>query len=194
MEPFETTDLWKRFILGDNEALSAIYNRYVHALYSYGLKIYNDPQLIKDCIQEVFIQTIAKKKSLKASEITYLYLFKSLRNKILEEIRTKNRQFTILKSIGYEHIDHDISSEQSRVNLEEDEQRMLKMAKALESLSNHQIEAVFLKYSQGLSYEEIADVLDLDISSARTLIFRSLKRIKENLDVKIKILFFFLHS
>jgi len=174
-------NLWHRFINGDEDALSQLYNCYVHQLYSFGVKIHRDDQLVKDCIQEVFIQVINKRQSLRVTETTHTYLFKSLRNKLLEELRSKNRRTDIVNSL--DNSSHDISIEETRVNSEENEQRLLKMARALETLSNYQIEALYLKYSQGFEYDKIAEILEIDIASARTLIFRSLKKMKESVFV-----------
>ena len=188
-----TLGLWEKFIKGDDNALSSLYSIYVHQLYSYGLKICGDDHLVKDCIQEVFIHLIDKRKTLKASDSTSVYLFKSLRNKLLEELRSKNRRSRITNSISFETDKHDISIEQIKVQSEEKERRSMIIAKALDRLSDYQIEAVFLKYSQGFDYEKIGEMLGIDVASARTLIYRSLKKIKESISMSSKIFLFFLH-
>ncbi len=187
-------DLWHRFKGGDDNALSEIYSRYVHQLYSYGLKLHSDEFLVKDCIQEVFIQLIIKKKRLVISDNTSMYLFKSLRNKLFEELRSKNRRTDIVKSISLDDSNHEISAEQSTVLSEEEDLLTITMNKALSKLSDYQKEAVFLKYSQGLEYEKIAELLGIDTSSARTLIYRSLKKVKEVINGKTQLLLFFFRS
>lgn len=187
-------NLWNKFIIGDDEALSRLYNLYVHELYSYGLKIHGDDHLVKDCIQEVFINLIDQRKKLKVSHATPLYLFKSLRNKLLEELRSKNRRTAIVNSIAHGIDSHEISPEQSTVHSEEKYQRTMIMVEALDTLSDYQKEAIYLKYSQGFEYEKIAELLDIDIPSARTLIYRSLKKMKDSLMVKTQVLFFFFRS
>ena len=187
-------NLWHKFIIGDNDALSKLYNLYVHELYSYGLKIHGDDHLVKDCIQEVFINLMDQRKNLKVSNATPLYLFKSLRNKLLEELRSKNRRTDIVNSIVHGIDTHEISAEQSKVHSEEKFHRTMAMVEALDTLSEYQKEAIYLKYSQGFEYDKIAEVLDIDVSSARTLIYRSLKKMKDSLYVKAQILFCFFSS
>lgn len=176
-----TLDLWEKFTKGDDNALSALYSIYIHQLYSYGLKICDDDHLVKDCIQEVFINLIDRRKTLKLTDSTYVYLFKSLRNKLLEELRSRNRRSAIISIISLETDQHDISIEQMKVHSEEKEHRSMIIAKALDALSEYQIEAIFLKYSQGFDYEKIGEILEIDVASARTLIYRSLKKIKEQI-------------
>lgn len=180
----ETNDLWRRFKSGDDDALSKLYDNYVHKLFSYGLKIHGDEFLVKDCIQEVFIQLIAKRKKLALSDATHVYLFKSLRNKLLEELRSKNRRIDLVKSISFGDAKHEMSAEQSIIYSEEEQIRSKIMETALNTLSDYQKEAIFLKYSQGFEYEKIAELLEIDIASARTLIYRSLKKVKESINNK----------
>jgi len=194
MEYQELNELWHRFINGDDSALSKLYNCYVHQLFSYGLKIHGDEFLVKDCIQEVFIQLIDKRKKLILTDDTSVYLFKSLRNKLLEELRTKNRRSDIARSISLDDSAHEMSAEQSTIDREEEHFRTRIMNAALNKLSDYQKEAIFLKYSQGLDYEKIAELLDIDISSARTLIYRSLKKVKEAINSKSQLLLFCFHS
>lgn len=183
-------DLWHRFKSNDDNALSEIYNHYVHQLYSYGLKLHCDESLVKDCIQEVFIQLINKRERLVISDHTSIYLFKSLRNKLFEELRTKNRRTDIVKAISLVDSAHEINAEQSIVLSEEENFRTTTMNKALSKLSDYQREAIFLKYSQGLEYEKIAELLGIDTSSARTLIYRALKKVKEVINSKTLLVLF----
>ena len=194
MENQGTNELWYRFKSGDDDALSKLYNLYVHKLFSYGLKIHGDEYLVKDCIQEVFIQLIDKRKTLKLSDSTAAYLFKSLRNKLLEESRSKIRRTDIAKSISFGDDRNEMNAEQLIVSSEEEQLRTKIIEKALNKLSNYQKEAIFLKYSQGFEYKKIAEILEIDIASARTLIYRSLKLVKESINGKKQILLFFFRS
>jgi RNA polymerase sigma factor (sigma-70 family) len=187
----ETKDLWRKFLAGEEDAFPKLYNLYVHKLYSYGLKIHGDENLVKDCIQEVFIQLICKREKLIFSETTELYLFKSLRNKLLEELRSKNRHGDIIRSMSYGGSDYEVSVEEIKVNAEEEQYISKIVAEALDKLSPYQKEVIFLKYSYGLDYEKIAEIMEIDIASARTLIYRSLKKVKESIGKKAAIMLFF---
>jgi len=191
MNNLNSNDLWHRFKNGDDIALSELYNTYVHKLFSYGLKISGDEFLVKDCIQEIFIRLIDKRKEIRLQEDTSVYLFKSLRNKIIEELRSKNRRVDIVNSIVSGELNHEISAEQVTVSSEEEQLRSVTINAALNTLSDYQKEAIFLKYSQGLEYEKIAELLEIDIASARTLIYRSLKKVKESISSNSQLLLLF---
>ena len=194
MENQDTNELWHRFKSGDDDALSKLYNLYVHKLFSYGLKIHGDEDLVKDCIQEVFIQLIDKRKTLIITDSTAAYLFKSLHNRLLDESRSKIRRTDIARSVSFGDDRNEISAEQSIVSSEEEQVRAKIIEKALNALSVYQKEAIFLKYSQGFDYNKIAEILEIDIASARTLIYRSLKLVRESIKGKSQILLFFFRS
>jgi RNA polymerase sigma factor (sigma-70 family) len=186
----EEQNLWLKFKDGDKEALSFLYEQYIHMLFSYGMKIHQNEFLVKDCIQEVFIQLIEKRRDIKITYHTHLYLFKSLRNKLLEELRSKKRKADISRTNIQQTDLFEDSFEQSIILSEEDRYRRKLVKAALNILNDYQKEAIFLRYSQGFSYDEMAEMLDIDISSARTLVYRSLKKIKEALSQKIPIFFY----
>lgn len=172
--------LWIKFKEGDNHALSCLYSEFAHELYSYGWAIVKDEQLIKDCIQEVFIHLIDKRKKLVVTSRIHLYLFKSLRNKILEELRTKNKKQHIEKLLAeedaYEH-----HAERQMIDSEELKTISQKISSVLAKLPSRQREIIYLRYTEGLNYDEISELLQIDKASARTLLYRSLKTIKEQL-------------
>ena len=47
---------WRRFKEGDIKALESIYRTYVKSLINFGLKITDDLDLVKDSIQDMFIE------------------------------------------------------------------------------------------------------------------------------------------
>ncbi|MCF6332782.1 MAG: RNA polymerase sigma factor [Draconibacterium sp.] len=173
-------NIWEKFIKGDKNAFSFLYRESINDLYSFGMSITFNPELVKDAIQEVFIVLYEKRENLKLSGNLDIYLFKSLRNKIIEQIRTDKRK---------QEVDNELSIKNQKVYLsevsfdfdisEERQNRIKAITKSINSLSIRQKEAIYLKYTEGLNYEEISEVLEIDIASARTLVYRGIKKIKK---------------
>jgi len=191
MNKTEEFNLWIAFKSGDKNALSTLYSLYVHQLYSYGLKLSRDESIIKDCIQETFLNLIDKRQTLIITDRTHLYLFKSLRNKIKEEIRSKFNKNKIEESLLDELRNQTLSTEELIVCAEEEHFQKQTIEAAFKCLSNHQREVIFLKYSEDLSYYDISSILEIDIASVRTLIYRTLHKMKES--ILKKGVFFFLY-
>ena len=182
--------LWSRFKNGDLDALTELYGEYAHSLYNYGLKIIPDEALVKDCIQEVFIHLIDKRETLFVSSRTHVYLFKSLRNKLFEESRSKSRKYQILNLMPKDDQAFESSAESRMIEFEERKKIQSEIKKAIKELPDRQQEVVFLKYTEGFSYEEIGELLQIDVASARTLVYRSLKNIKKSLGPNAFLLFY----
>ena len=179
MEDHNELNCWHRFIIqGEIDALSEIYRLYINDLFSYGMKIHPDRNIVKDAIQDVFIQLIEKQNQIQLTDKVKVYIFKSLRNKILENLRTRNRknniEIAISQSISF--LEKDV--EQKIISSEEEQAYKDIIELAIQSLSGHQREAVFLRYTNDCDYEQISEILGIDVSSSRTLIYRSLKQIK----------------
>ncbi|MFV0269630.1 MAG: RNA polymerase sigma factor [Draconibacterium sp.] len=184
--------LWKRFKDGDDDALTSLFTTYAHSLFSYGIAIVADEALVKDSIQEVFIQLINRRKELIVSEQSHVYLFKSLRNKIFEELRTSKRKQAILNSIKRDYNSQEDAIENRIIASEENLHIKEKIERAFETLTSRQREAIFLRYTEALDYDEIASLLNIDIASARTLVYRALKSVKKEIGEESFPIFFLL--
>ena len=73
---------WKLFLEGNDEAYSWLYTHHIQLLYQYGLQITPDTEVIKDCIQDVFIRIYKNKNKLSIPQNVKIYLMISLKNSI----------------------------------------------------------------------------------------------------------------
>lgn len=178
MSDSEEVKYWNAFIEGDFDALAVLFLHYTKGLVSYGMKIFSDEELVKDSIQEVFIQLILKRHKLKKDKKIKGLVYRLLRNRMIDEIKFINRSKKIDNLIFNINSDFEMDAEHHHIGLEEESERNKILTKALEQLSTHQREAMFLKYSNGFSYEQISEVMGISIASTRTLIYRTLKQMK----------------
>ncbi len=177
----EENRYWQQFIDGDFDALSVLFQLYVPELMVYGLKISQDEELVKDSIQEIFIQLIKKKKKINLNNNAKGLVYRLLRNQLIDEIkhikkRKNNEQIGIAT---FDSFESDV--EQKQIWREEKNRVNNTVSLALNQLSPHQKEILFLKYSNCLSYEEIAQIMEINVASARTLVYRTLKQVKSQL-------------
>lgn len=178
MSDLEEIKFWHDFIDGDLDVLSVLFLHYAKGLVSYGMKIYPDNELVKDSIQEVFIQLIHKRHKLKRNDKIKGLVYRMLRNKMIDEIKLINRSKRIDNLIFNTSSNIEMDAEHKHIRLEEEMKRNSMLTSALDQLSSRQKEAMFLKYSNELSYEQISEVMGISIASARTLIYRTLKQLK----------------
>ncbi|MCL4483994.1 MAG: hypothetical protein M1445_15515, partial [Bacteroidetes bacterium] len=58
-------ELWIDFISGNNDAFKTIYEKYFPELFKYGCYFSDDEDLVKDCIQDLFINLFNYRLKLK---------------------------------------------------------------------------------------------------------------------------------
>src|SRR5438105_8193570 len=75
--------LWLRFKNGDKEAFAALYQKHIISLLAYGHKLCNDEEILKDTLQELFIEIWNARQSLAITDSVKFYLFKALRYKLI---------------------------------------------------------------------------------------------------------------
>lgn len=186
------TSLWNDFIKGNEEAFRLIYNSHVQSLFKYGCNFTSNEALIKDCIHDVFIDLSKYRSRLNPTNNIKLYLFKSLKRKIINSLGDKK----IFGAIDQEKLPfhYAISVEDELIENEFEQQRHQQLDKAMQTLSPRQKEAIYLKFVSDLSYEELGKVMQLNYQSARNLVFRGLEKLRESFPKSIFLLFLPLKS
>lgn len=168
--------IWDNFRNGDDEAYTYIYKKYSQALYAYGMHFTSDTNLIEDCIQDVFVKIFQNRKHLQTTNNIKLYLFIALKNKLFNIFRkdiTYSQIDTMEPVFAVEYtIEDEIIENEKKQFLNE---RMIRM---LEVLSPRQKEIIYYRFVEGLSYEEIGLIMDMNYQSTQNLIQRSLKKLR----------------
>ena len=170
--------LWKRIKAGETNAFHELYMQYADILFSFGSIYSKDQELVKDCIHDLFFDLYKYRKNLSDNDHIRNYLFKSLKRKIL---LPKNGNLNLVYSSKIQEENEHKSTSSDDEQLEEREENLEQIRKAIDRLSDRQQEALNLRFQLGLSYPEIAKLFDISIESARTLVYRSVKTIREEL-------------
>lgn len=170
-------DLLQSIINGDEDAFSTLYRNYVDRLYSYGLSLGFNENICLDAIQDVFCKIYTQRKELSHVQNISYYLFRSFKNRLID-INKKNK--TEYLNPVYETIFHsDISILETIIDEEETALLQQKVKLLLDSLTNNQREAIYLRYMHELDYDEIAELLDINSDSVRKLVYRAILKLRE---------------
>lgn len=181
--PFsEITDdklVWQAFKLGDKDAFSLLYQRYVRVLLSYGRKISQDEQAVEDAVQDLFFDLWQSRSRLSDVESARFYLFRSLRRKIHKSIRPDQGL-----SDSWEIADETIlpispAQETELINAEIAQWQTDDLQAKIKSLPLRQYEVLMLYYYQDFSYEQIASILGINQQSVRNLLQRALHKLRQ---------------
>lgn len=181
-------DIWRRFRLGDRFAFSEIYEEFADVLFAYGIKMTSDRELVKDCIQDLFYNIYRYNIKLQQPEYLEFYLFRSLKNDIIRKLKNKNQQ----SSLTDENVvvfDLKFLAEQENHEQESDELRIEALQKILQTISPQKREMLFLKFSTGLNYAEIGEIVGMKADAVKKQVYRTLDDLRDRFGEKLLSLF-----
>lgn len=173
-----TDKLWRKFLkYGDDHSFSILYNSHIDKLYSYGIHLGFQNETCKDAIQDVFFKLYASRENLTQVNNIAAYLFKSLKNRLIDIVRKDTKAQTV------ELIDQpfsiDITILDNIIDAENAALLKSKVEELLKNLTAQQRETVYLRYMHELSYDEISELLNINPESARKLMFRAMRSLRE---------------
>jgi len=171
--------VWSSLRQGNRKALDYIFEKYIRLLYAYGNKISKDYGLIEDCIQDLFVELWNKRELLAESVHIKFYLMKSLRRRVVRRLMNESRLSTEqLHEHDYEN-NLEFSAEFHIIQEQSFQEQRQQLTEAIAQLSTRQREAVYLKFYEQLSYEEIAGIMNLTVKSAYKLIGKAIDSLRK---------------
>jgi RNA polymerase sigma factor (sigma-70 family) len=177
------TKLWQAFKNGDKNAFSAFYHTYYRSLYNYGYAIIRDKELIKDVLQELFMEIWRDREKLGEVQSVRVYLLVSFRRKLFFKIAAQKK-----KSITLENNTFIVDSyEMELITSQQAQEQKDRLVTALDKLPKRQKEALYLRFYQELTYDQMIQVMDLQYQTVRDLIHKGIKTLRKNL---LSLLFF----
>jgi RNA polymerase sigma factor (sigma-70 family) len=173
--------LWDRFRQeGDEASFLRLYDIYLHDLFHYGMSLCQDRDLVKDLVQELFLQLWERHLHLGTAPNVRAYLLGAFRTHLLQHLR-RNRRFTRLRSAL--QLPKMAEGPALDLWLEEETQRRRRMnlALAMDQLPERQREAVHLRFYAGLTCDEIAQIMQTEVQSTYNLLHRGLQSLRGKL-------------
>lgn len=196
------SEIWKAFLQGNERAYALIYRSYFSKLYDYGKRFTEDNGMIEDAIQLLFTQLWKNRKNLNPTASVQNYLYKSFRRKIVRIMQQKEKRMEGPLLENYER-ETTQSPEWQLIQDQDVQQVNGQLQSAFAQLPKRQREAIYLKYYERLSCEEVALIMDIEVHVVYNLVYKGLKKLKKILFIRksmaiktavllILILFFFI--
>ena len=171
---------WNIFLSGNNDGFSKIYDMLIHDLFSFGTTLTSDTELVKDCIQDVFVRLYQNRKRLAPVDNIKVYLLIALKNALINEFKKQQVFQQHMDVYGVEEHKEllDESEEERIIAQESDEAAKNKVAIYTSVLTKRQQEIIHYRFVDELTIEEIAKLLNVNYQSIANTIQRSLKKIR----------------
>lgn len=170
--------LWNKFLLGDDDAYAQIYKQHLQKLFVYGLFYSSDRDLVKDCIQDVFVKIYHKRSRLSSTDNISLYLSVAVKNSILNAVKKDNRKIQYLDTVDKQSWEEEKTPESLYMERESQTQNHLTVNLLLSQLTDRQREIVSSRFVKGMSISEISEEKGINYQSVSNIIQRSLMKIK----------------
>ncbi len=178
--------LWSTLQKGNVQALGELYDLYIDELFTYGIQISPDKDLVMDCIHDLFLTIYKYKENLAdTTNVTY-YLLYSLKTTIIRKQKADSRYPTEINEFQKSE---DNTIEESLIATDLENERNFKLSKAIATLSKKQRRCLKLRFTENQSYDDIAETLHISVNSSRTLVYRAIKTLRIQMGMLISILF-----
>ncbi len=173
---------WNKIKDGDLTALGSLYDTYIDRLYQYGAQMCTDKDHVKDSIHDVFVNLYKYRHNLSDTDNIEYYLLRSLKNTINKKYNSKVRSINDLDLQKTLFVDSSINSvEDEIISGELLSELNHKLRNALDLLTERQRMCIQLKFDEGKSYDEIAELMNVSVETSRTLIYRGMKVLRSAL-------------
>ncbi|GAB3249652.1 sigma-70 family RNA polymerase sigma factor [Larkinella harenae] len=172
------SEVWDQVRRGDELAFEELIRRFYRPLYHYGLKFTRDVDLLKDGIQDLFVELWTYRRNITQTVYVRVYLFKSLRRKLYKDA---------LRRGGVEPLEEDFSDgflyaesfEDELIRTELSAYQRSRLESLLKTLTDRQQEAIHLKFFAALPNDKIAEVMGLSYQSVGNLLHRAVNKLRE---------------
>lgn len=178
--------LVERVQSGDREAFGLLVGKYQRKLLRLVMRMVRDPAEAEDVAQEAFIKAYRALPNFRGDSAFYTWLYRIGVNTAKNWLVARGRRMPVMSEI----VDDETEGIEEGVLLRDDEtpDRVLMSRQigetvnaAMEALPEDLRTAISLREIEGLSYEEIAQVMDCPIGTVRSRIFRAREAIAARL-------------
>jgi len=173
--PSSELELTQRAVSGDPDAFAALYDFYVEQIYRFVSFRVGDAQTAEDLTSQVFLKAWDNLSSYQIRGLLFrAWLFRIARNSVIDYYRTY-KETTPLEPSALTKPDPAAEvADQVEQQLQAEELRM-----ALQQLTEDQRQVLTLRFIEGLSTEEVANVMGKRQGAIRALQMRGLQALAE---------------
>lgn len=162
---------------GDEEACEALVRQYQERVFALISRMTGDPDRVEDIAQEVFLKAFRSLKSFRGGSRFYTWLYRITVNTVLNTMRSQGRrQETSLDALGGLEVQADADMEPAEVTARLELARRVR--EAIDQLEEPYRVIVYLRELEDLSYEEIAEVVELPVGTVKSRLFRARQQLK----------------
>lgn len=183
---------------GDRSAFDDLVERYAPQIYNLSLRITGSPEEAEDCVQETFLRAYSAMHTFRGQAAFFTWLYQVALNVARDSARRRRHQAVSLSelvpqddqdgpsdpALGLAADDPSLQPEEALVA----QRRRQLVLSALAALPEHHREVIVLYDLQGLSYEDIARVLNTRVGTVKSRLNRARLALRDLLAPHLELL------
>jgi len=159
---------------GDAAAFGALYDRYVEAVYRYVFyRVRNDADA-EDLVSDVFMRALRAIPRYEPRVAFLAWLYRIARNAVIDRARRSRTQISFEDALAHPNVDQVVEPDATILALSDKEA----VRDALAKLTPLQQEVIVLRFVEGYSTHEIADLVGKREGTVRGIQFRALEALR----------------
>ena len=171
-------ELWQALTEGDISSFEALMSAQFLTLFQYGSKFTKDSEIVKDCIQDLFLYLWEHREHLAKNVSVKAYLMSSLRRRI--HLNKNIVSFDPIPDNESQLFEVSFSVEDAFIDNENIQQLSNQIKDTLTHIPQRQKEIIYLRFFQNLNREQIAEVLGITPQTVSNILQMSFKSIRKN--------------
>lgn len=177
-----------KLVRGDRKTFDYIYTCYVNDLFAYGKGFGFSDDELQDILHDLFLSFLSNTKVFDGINNIKAFLLRCFKNRLLDVLKSPYEfsdidQYEPRFTIQVNVLDEMIDRERAEIIRQ-------KVKSLLTTLTFRQREAIYLRYMQNLSYDEISGILNLTEKGSRKLVARAIEHMRVNDRVDLSLLFY----
>jgi RNA polymerase sigma-70 factor, ECF subfamily len=157
-----------RVLGGQTEQFGELVKRYQGALYRHAVSMVLDHDVAADMVQDAFMRAYVNLGACRDHAHFRAWVFQTLRNRCLDYLKEARRL-----NVRLDDAEPIVDTGDGPMDLVERSQLQATIARALASLSEEQREAFVLRCVEGISYDEMTELLGASVSALKMRVLRA---------------------
>lgn len=179
-----------KLVKGDSKTFDYVYTCYVNDLFAYGKGFGFSDDELQDILHDLFLHFLSNTKVFNGILNIKAFLLRCFKNRLLDVLKSPYEFSDINQYEPCFTIQVDVLDEM--IDRERAEMIQQKVKSLLNTLTFRQREAIYLRYMQNLSFDEIAGILNLTEKGSRKLVARAIENMRGNEQVDLSFLAYIL--
>ena len=173
-------DLARKIREGDKDAFEKLFRKYYAMLCVFSNSYVRSIDTSRDVVQDVYVKIWNNSQNFHINQSLKAYLYQAVRNQSLNYLKKNSQKLRLEESLTRRQEIESEELEEAELNTEELTEKIWKLVEQLPERRR----TIFILYRKhGLSYKEIAQVMDITRKTVENQMGRSLQFIRDQLDL-----------